>query len=52
MRDQERLAAGLLKGRKTRGSGSGSDKGDAVNALFRIECKTTGKDSLRFRRIG
>lgn len=44
---QEGESARVLRGRRTRGSGSGNDKGDAHNWFARDECKTTGKGSLR-----
>ena len=43
--EQERLAAKIIGGRKTRGSGSGKDKGDWKNKLFCGESKTTSKAS-------
>lgn len=46
---QEQTAAKMVGGRKTRGSGSGRDKGDWKNKIFCGEAKTTSKASRSIR---
>lgn len=43
---QENDAARIIKGKTTRGSGCGKDKGDIKNKFARGEAKTTGRDSF------
>jgi len=51
-RKQERELAKRSGGRLVSGSGSGAEKGDVkkYNGVFRIEAKTTSKDSFRVTR--
>jgi hypothetical protein len=44
---QEKDAARIIQGRRTRGSGCGKDKGDFKNNFLQGEAKTTGKASIR-----
>jgi hypothetical protein len=38
---QEKEIAEKMKGKRTKGSGAGYTKGDVINHVFRVECKTT-----------
>lgn len=46
-RQQEKEAAEKIGGKTTKGSGSGWQKLDARGDIYRIECKTTARKSLR-----
>jgi hypothetical protein len=47
---QEKTVAKALKGRRTRGSGCGREKGDVIAASFLAEGKTTSADSIAVKR--
>jgi len=47
---QEAEGAAAIGGRRTRGSGCGSEKGDFKTRLFLGEAKTTGKESFSIKR--
>jgi len=47
---QEEKSKKMLRGERTRGSGSGRQKGDVFNASFLNEAKTTEKDSIAVKR--
>ncbi len=49
-KQQEEKTRKVLRGKKTRGSGCGREKGDVFNASFLCENKTTSKDSIAVKR--
>ena len=48
--EQEKEAARITRGKRTRGSGCGSDKGDTKNFFSRNEAKTTSKESISIKK--
>lgn len=47
--NQEKDAARIMRGRRTRGSGNGNEKGDVVNSFALGEAKTTKRESFSIK---